>query len=173
MFCSPGASPLRAARSQLLESWLFYYPVSSGNHLFMFLTISKATDANWCEESQTPGATRDSREDTSIHSCVITIVQPNSKGWVSWRVSLRVCYMIEKYQIFGATKSPNGILHLLCTVQTHTGSSYRFSAGTTALLLHFLIWKKKNKMDSSFSKKNRKPPACGRIRAVSHIAWLK
>lgn len=49
--------------------------------------------------------------------------------------------MIEKFQVFGATNSPDGVSHLLYTVQAHTGSSYRFSARTRALPLHFLIGK--------------------------------
>lgn len=83
--------------------------------------------------------------------------------------------MTWKYLGFGCTNPSDRVLHLLWTVLTHTGSFYSFSTRTTALLLHLLIGKKNRFFFffPLFSKYSRKSLVCGRIKGVTHTAWLK
>lgn len=55
-------------RSQPLESWLFFYIAYSGNHPFIFFTVSKVMDVNLHEESQIPGAMGTAMK---IHQCAV------------------------------------------------------------------------------------------------------
>lgn len=68
-------------------------------------------------------------------SSVVVVIQPARKYLLG--------YILWKYQGFGGTNPLTfAVLHLLWTVQSHTGSFYSFSTRTTAPLLHFLIGKK-------------------------------